>query len=101
MYLNIKLQVFRLGFHQIDIAKALGIDESVLSKIIHGYREPSKTQRMQLARYLNAEESWLFEKYDRGGPHIKGAFRNSPSLDIHPDASRSFKRPPSSTAQAL
>jgi transcriptional regulator with XRE-family HTH domain len=65
MYLNIKLQVFRLGFHQIDIAKALGIDESVLSKIIHGYREPSKTQREQLARYLNAEESWLFEKYDR------------------------------------
>src|SRR5437667_497121 len=65
MYLNIKLQVFRLGFHQIDIAKALGIDESVLSKIIHGYREPSKTQRMQLANYLNAEESWLFEKYDR------------------------------------
>ncbi len=65
MYLNIKLQVFRLGFHQIDIAKALGIDESVLSKIIHGYSEPSKTQRMQLANYLNAEESWLFEKYDR------------------------------------
>ena len=65
MYLNIKLQVFRLGFHQIDIAKALGIDESVLSKIIHGYRDLSKTQRMQLARYLNAEESWLFEKYDR------------------------------------
>jgi transcriptional regulator with XRE-family HTH domain len=65
MYLNIKLQVFRLGFHQIDIAKALVIDESVLSKIIHGYREPSKTQRLQLARYLNAEESWLFEKYDR------------------------------------
>jgi transcriptional regulator with XRE-family HTH domain len=65
MYLNIKLQVFRLGFHQIDIAKALGIDESVLSKIIHGYREPSKAQRTQLARCLNAEESWLFEKYDR------------------------------------
>jgi transcriptional regulator with XRE-family HTH domain len=65
MYLNIKLQVFRLGCHQIDIAKALGIGESVLSKIIHGYREPSKTQRMQLAQYLNADESWLFEKYDR------------------------------------
>jgi transcriptional regulator with XRE-family HTH domain len=65
MYLNIKLQVFRLGFHQIDVAKATGIDESVLSKIIHGYREPSKMQRSQLARYLNAEESWLFEKYDR------------------------------------
>lgn len=68
MYLNIKLQVFRLGFHQIDIAKALGMNESVLSKIIHGYREPSKTQRAQLARYLNAEENWLFEKYDRTRP---------------------------------
>jgi transcriptional regulator with XRE-family HTH domain len=66
MYLNIKVQVFRLGFHQIDIAKALGMNESVLSKIIHGYREPSKAQRMQLAQYLNADESWLFEKYDRG-----------------------------------
>jgi transcriptional regulator with XRE-family HTH domain len=65
MYMNIKLQVFRLGFHQIDIAKALGMNESVLSKIINGYREPSKMQRMQIARYLNAEESWLFEKYDR------------------------------------
>jgi len=65
MYLNIKVQVFRLGFHQIDIAKALGMNESVLSKIIHGYREPSKAQRMQLAHYLNADESWLFEKYDR------------------------------------
>lgn len=77
MYLNIKLQVFRLGFHQIDIAKALGIDESVLSKIIHGYREPSKTQRMQLAHYLNAEESWLFEKYDRA-PRPAGAVANLP-----------------------
>jgi transcriptional regulator with XRE-family HTH domain len=65
MYLNIKLQVFRLGIRQNDIARELRIGESMLSKIIHGYREPSKAQRMQLARYLNAEESWLFEKYDR------------------------------------
>jgi transcriptional regulator with XRE-family HTH domain len=69
MYLNIKLQVFRLGIHQIDIAKALGIDESVLSKIIHGYREPSKTQRELLAGFLKAEESWLFENYDRTLPN--------------------------------
>jgi len=64
MYLNIKLQTFRLGIRQNDIARALGIDESVLSKIIHGYREPSKTLREQLAGLLKAEESWLFEKYE-------------------------------------
>ena len=64
MYLNIKLQTFRLGIHQNDIARALRIDESVLSKIIHGYREPSKTLREQLAAVLKVEESWLFEKYE-------------------------------------
>ena len=65
MYLNIKVQVFKLGIRQNDVARELQITESMLSKIIHGYRQPSKTQRLQLARYLNAEESWLFEKYDR------------------------------------
>ena len=68
MYLNIKLQIFRLGIHQNDIARALGIDESVLSKIIHGHREPSKTHREQLALFLKAEEAWLFENYYRALP---------------------------------
>jgi transcriptional regulator with XRE-family HTH domain len=68
MYLNIKLQILRLGIHQNNIARALGINESVLSKIIHGYREPSKTHREQLAAFLKAEESWLFENYDRALP---------------------------------
>lgn len=64
MYPNLKLQIFRVGIHQNHIAKALGIDESVLSKIIHGYRWPSEAQRRQLAEFLKAEESWLFEKYE-------------------------------------
>ena len=77
MYLNIKVQVFRLGIRQNDIARALQIDESVLSKIINGYREPSKTQREHLAGFLKAEESWLFEKYDR-------TLRNSAALPSLP-----------------
>ena len=68
MYLNIKLQIFRLGIHQNDIARALGIDESVLSKIIHGYREPSKAHRERLAGLLKADENWLFENYARAVP---------------------------------
>lgn len=64
MYPNLKLQIFRRGNHQNQLAKALGIGESVLSKIIHGYREPTPSQRNLLAAYLEADESWLFEKYE-------------------------------------
>ena len=64
MYPNLKLQIFRLGTHQNHIARALGMDESILSKIIHGYRQPSQGQRKQLADFLKVEENWLFEKYE-------------------------------------
>jgi len=70
MYPNLKLQIFRLGIHQNHIARSLRMDESVLSKIIHGYRQPSQEQREQLADFLKVEENWLFEKYEamRHGP---------------------------------
>lgn len=64
MYPNLKLQIFRLGIHQNRLAKTLGIDETILSKIIHGYREPSHRQRELLASFLAVEEGWLFEKYE-------------------------------------
>jgi transcriptional regulator with XRE-family HTH domain len=43
------------------------MDETILSKIIRGYREPSETQRKELAKYLNANEQWLFEKSEVSG----------------------------------
>jgi len=64
MFPNLKLQIFRRGTHQNRLAKAVGIDESVLSKIIHGYRDPTEAQRKLLAGYLDAEESWLFERFE-------------------------------------
>jgi transcriptional regulator with XRE-family HTH domain len=64
MFPNLKLQIFRRKNHQNQLAKALGIDETVLSKIIHGYRAPTSEQRKLLAGYLEAEESWLFESFD-------------------------------------
>jgi len=74
MYPNLKLQIFKLGIHQNHIARELGIDESVLSKIIHGYREPSQVQRKQLSGFLAVEETWLFEKFD-GAAAERGAVR--------------------------
>lgn len=58
------MQIFRRGSHQNRLAKAVGIDETVLSKIIHGYRTPTASQRMVLANYLEADEKWLFERYE-------------------------------------
>jgi transcriptional regulator with XRE-family HTH domain len=64
MFPNLKLQIFRRGSHQNQLAKAIGIDETVLSKIIHGYRAASPAQRRILASYLEADEAWLFEQFE-------------------------------------
>lgn len=64
MYPNLKLQIFKRGNHQNQLAKAVGIDETALSKIIHGYREPTAMQKRVLADFLGADETWLFEKYE-------------------------------------
>jgi transcriptional regulator with XRE-family HTH domain len=64
MFPNLKLQIFRRRSHQNRLAKAVGIDETVLSKIIHGYRDPTPTQRKILASYLEADETWLFERFE-------------------------------------
>jgi transcriptional regulator with XRE-family HTH domain len=64
MYPNLKLAIFKKGIHQNLLARTLGLNEAILSKIIRGNREPTGSQREMLARYLQAEESWLFEKYE-------------------------------------
>ena len=64
MYPNLKLQIFRRGSHQNQLAKAVGIDETVLSKIIHGCRIPTVAQRRILSAYLEVDEAWLFERYE-------------------------------------
>ena len=68
MFPNLKLQIFRRGSHQNRLAKAVGIDETVLSKIIHGYRVPTPSQRRILASYLEADEQWLFERFEVTAP---------------------------------
>ena len=64
MYPNLKLQIFKSGIRQNQIAKELKFCESQLSKIIHGYREPSADERKLLAVYLNVDELWLFERHE-------------------------------------
>jgi len=62
LFPNLKLQIFLRGSHQNRLAKIVGIDESVLSKIIHGYRTPTAAQKKTLATFLEADEEWLFQR---------------------------------------
>ena len=64
MYPNVKYQIFRLGLRQNSLAKALGMGDASLSKIINGYREPNAEERKLLATVLQADEVWLFEKHE-------------------------------------
>ena len=64
MYPNLKLQLWTAGIRQNRLAKVLGIHESVLSKMINGYRDPGPEMRAKLAARLNRSETWLFEPSD-------------------------------------
>jgi len=84
MYPNLKLQLFRSAVRQNFLARELGMDESILSKIIHGYREPSPEQRQRLSLYLGVEESWLFEKYENA-PSVRAAGNHASSHGMKDD----------------
>ena len=81
MYPNHKLQIFRRGSHQNRLAKAVGIDETVLSKIIHGYRKPTPEQRKALAQFLEAEEGWLFEQFEVSRMPVEAGTAPAPGRD--------------------
>jgi transcriptional regulator with XRE-family HTH domain len=64
MYPNLKLQLWRSGIRQNSLAKMLGVDETILSKIVNGYREPNPKLRADIAALLHRDEEWLFEPMD-------------------------------------
>lgn len=64
MYPNLKIAIFKKRLQQNRLSKIVGINEAILSKIIHGYREPSESQKKILAAYLEVDESWLFERFE-------------------------------------
>ena len=61
MYSNLKLQIWKTGTHQNRLAKMLQIDETTLSRIVNGYREPSIELREKIAALLHCDQAWLFE----------------------------------------
>ena len=62
MYLNIKVCLLQLRIRQNQLAQAVQVDETMLSKIINGFREPTASQRQRIAEFLQRDEDWLFAR---------------------------------------
>ena len=65
MYPNLKLQLWRSGIRQNALARMLEIDETILSRILNGFREPNPQTRAKIASLLKTDEQWLFEPAPR------------------------------------
>ena len=66
MYSNLKMRLWTTGIRQNQLAELVGIDETLLSKIINGHRKPDRELRAKVAKVLQSSEEWLFEASD---PH--------------------------------
>ena len=62
MYPNLKLQLWRSGIRQNRLAQLVGIHETMLSKIVNGFREPKASIRSRIAALLQSDEEWLFAR---------------------------------------
>ena len=61
MYPNLKLKLWSTGMRQNRLAQMLGMDETMLSKVINGFRAITPEVRERIADLLDADESWLFQ----------------------------------------
>jgi transcriptional regulator with XRE-family HTH domain len=62
MYPNLKLQMWRSGMRQCRLAQLLELDETILSRLVNGFRKPTPEMKARIAALLDAEENWLFEE---------------------------------------
>jgi transcriptional regulator with XRE-family HTH domain len=77
MYANLKLQLWKTGIKQNRLAKLLDMDETTLSRVVNGFREPSDELRESIARLLSCDVKWLFEEEVTDQP--PSTFQSAPS----------------------
>jgi len=64
MYPNLKLQLWMSGIRQNRLAKMLDVDETTLSRIVNGFRQPNDEMKGRIASLLHSDEGWLFQAAD-------------------------------------
>ena len=72
MYPNLKLELWKAGIRQNRLAQLLGVDETLLSRVMNGFREPSQEMRSRIAELLQRDESWLFDSLTRESKSVSG-----------------------------
>ncbi len=65
MYPNLKMELWRTGIRQNSLARMLSVDESLLSRVLNGYRNPTPEMRSRIAALLKRDEQWLFERVEK------------------------------------
>ena len=73
MYPNLKLKLWQCGIRQNRLAKILDIDETTLSRVVNGFREPSPELRQSIADVLHCDSKWLFEPQESAGVAVTPA----------------------------
>jgi plasmid maintenance system antidote protein VapI len=81
MYPNLKWQIWRLGVRQNRLAQMVGIHETLLSKIVNGFREPDSECRVRIAQALQTDEEWLFAN---NVPAMEHQYRFAPDQKQNP-----------------
>jgi transcriptional regulator with XRE-family HTH domain len=64
MYPNLKLQMWRSGMRQNRLARMVNVDETMLSRIVNGFRKPAPVVRAKIAVALKSDQDWLFEELE-------------------------------------
>jgi transcriptional regulator with XRE-family HTH domain len=68
VYPNLRIQLWKAGIRQNRLAKMLDMDETLLSRIVNGYRQPSAEFRKKISTILHSDEVWLFDEVDGPAP---------------------------------
>lgn len=71
MYPNLKLQMWKCGIRQNRLAQLVGVHETLLSKIVNGFRMPDNELRARIASVLQCEQEWLFTGAESAVEEIK------------------------------
>jgi transcriptional regulator with XRE-family HTH domain len=64
MYPNLKFEMWRSGMRQNRLARMLKLDETVLSRIVNGFRKPCPEVKAKVAAALNSDQDWLFQEIE-------------------------------------
>jgi transcriptional regulator with XRE-family HTH domain len=58
--------MWKCGIRQNRLAQLIGIHETLLSKVVNGFRMPDNELRTRIASALGCEEEWLFTMPEHG-----------------------------------